>query len=138
MIRTVAPYRRLLTAADLRWPDRSPVASAAAYLGWHRQHLVDAGAQALEWTYAGPVDARVNHGRWIVDCPNCKSGALTHPDWRIACCGECGCVMPVVTVPTDADVIAALLLRRPTREVQNWFPHESVQDLERENAQHGV
>lgn len=134
----VAPYVRLVTAADLRLHDGSKVTSAAAYLGWHRWHLIEAGAVVMEWPYDAPLAARVNHGRWIADCPNCAGGALTHPEWRLACCGECGCVMTHVVFPPDLDQIAALLLRRATRPLQNWAPPETVADLARENTAHGV
>jgi hypothetical protein len=138
MLPGVAPYVRLSSAADLRFADQTPVTSAAAYLGWHRGHLYAAGAVAQEWPLSSPVLARVNHGRWIADCPNCRCGPLTHPEWRLACCGECGCVMTNVVFPADLDQIVDLLLRRPTRPTQNWAPPETVADLARENAANGV
>lgn len=133
----VAPYIRISTAADLRFADRSPVTSAAAYLGWHRERLGDAGV-AQAWPCDLPVQARVNHGRWLTDCPNCKGGALTHPVWKVACCGECGCVMRIVEFPENVSAIEVVLLARSTRDVQNWVPGETVTDLLRENAEHGV
>lgn len=134
----VAPYTRLMTAADLRFRDLALVTSAAAYLGWHRLHLAEAGAFVTPWACDLSVDARVNHGRWIADCPNCKGGAFTHPAWKLACCGECGCVMRHVQFPDDIQMIEILLLARSTRDVQNWFPSETLADLMRENSEHAV
>lgn len=137
-MRGIAPYVRISTAADLRFSDKTGVASAAAYLGWHREKLADLGNVAEAWPCDLPVPARVNHGRWITDCPNCKGGAFTHPDWKLACCGECGCVMRRVEFPVAVAAIEVVLLARPTRDVQNWLPDETVADLLRENAEHGV
>lgn len=135
----VAPFIRIATAGDiLRFADGTRVTTPAAYIAWHRAHMDDAGVLARDWRYGNAVAARVNHGRWIADCPNCAGGALTHPVWRLACCGACGCVMTKVTFPTDLAAIERALLRRPVRDAQNWSSDETAEDLERENVAHGV
>lgn len=86
------------------------------------------------------VPAYVNHGRWVVDCPDCHNAQLAcRTDHRFLC-NECGNIAvgrrwrPVVW-PDDADKIAALLDHRP-REFQNWMPGESRELLAIENLQH--
>lgn len=89
-----------------------------------------------------PLLVRVNHGRWIVDCPFCTSAqlaSLTDPRFL---CAECGNVnadgkwLPIVW-PAGAEVLEAALAIRPT-ENRNWSPGESVADLHRENTEHGI
>jgi hypothetical protein len=133
----VAPYVRISTAVDLRFSDKSRVTSAASYLGWHQERLAEAET-VKAWACDLPVPARINHGRWLTDCPNCHGGALTHPEWKLACCGECGCIMRRVEFPEMVAAIETVLLARATRDVQNWVPPETVADLLRENAEHGV
>lgn len=134
----VAPYTRIVTAADLRFLDRSWVTSADAYLGWYRERLADAGDLVRPWTCDLDVFARVNHGRWIADCPNCHGGASTHPDWKLACCSECGCVMRHVVFPDAYQSIERALLCRSVRHTQNWVAPETLDDLLQENTHHGV
>lgn len=136
---SVAPYIKIATAADvLKFEHGIPVSSKIAYLAWHRMHLVAVGALAREWRHEQPIAARINHGRWLADCPNCHGGALTHPEWKLACCGECGCVMTAIEFPVALRDIEVTLLKRPVRAVQNWMPGETVADLARENLAHGV
>lgn len=86
-----------------------------------------------------PVTARVNHGRWIGDCPVCHVGAqlLSRTDHRM-CCAECFCGWFPVVWPADVDDIEALLERRLNPATRNWSPGETVTDLSAENACHGV
>lgn len=86
------------------------------------------------------VPARVNRGRWIVDCPDCLNAQLAcRADHRFLC-NECGNVAvgnlwrPVVW-PDDAEKIEALLAIRP-RENQNWEPGEFRELLAIENLEH--
>lgn len=82
----------------------------------------------------GRVQARVNHGRWIVDCPACPSAVLAGVTFR---CAECGYGPAPVAWPEEAALIEAALAPR-LLENRNWLPGETVFDLERENALHGV
>lgn len=134
----VAAYVRIETAEDLRFPDRSSVPTPAAFLGWHRHMLEERGAVARAWVCDLQVEARIEHGRWIACCPNCRTGSRTHPEWGLGCCGECGCIFRRVTFPPNVAEIERVLLRRPLRWTQNWLPGETLADLERENANHGL
>lgn len=79
------------------------------------------------------VAARVDHGRWLVDC-DCGDAALAWPDHGEAACMGCGAVCGVEFPP--ADVVAkaeAVLAARPGRN-RNWRPDtETVGDLQAEN-----
>jgi len=81
--------------------------------------------------------ARVDHGRWIVDC-ECGAGLFVRRGWALACCIECGAQYHAVQFPVDADEIERLLLARQKRENQSWWPSESVEMLQRENVAHHV
>jgi hypothetical protein len=88
------------------------------------------------------VAARVNEGRWIADCPFCGGAQFTSPDDRRFLCADCGNMaiggkwMRVVW-PAAPEAIEDELIIRPT-ENRHWLPHESVADLQRENAEHGL
>jgi hypothetical protein len=83
------------------------------------------------------VPVSVNHGRWVVDCPDCAGAQLAcRTDHRFMCnvWGNVvfGGLSRGVDGPADADRIEALLLqRRPAN--QNWVPGETVDDLLGEN-----
>ena len=87
----------------------------------------------------GPIlQARVNHGRWIVDCPNCFGAELADvDDLRFYClsCGnrDVGHRWLQVKLPPNRTRIEELLLRRLQPGNRNWHPGESVAQLEREN-----
>lgn len=81
--------------------------------------------------------ARVNHGRWIVDCPFCPSAALVTPDDPRFFCVECGNAAAhgrwaKVIFPDDVDAIEQTLEPRPAA-LQNWEPGEDVDALRVEN-----
>lgn len=89
------------------------------------------------------VYARVNHGRWLTACPFCASQQHASPSDQWFYCAHChneavGSASVPVVWPNDAAAIEALLLGRPFRENRNWEPGESVEDLGRENVEHGV
>ena len=85
-----------------------------------------------------PVKARVNHGRWIVDCecngamlafeecifmcPSCLNGPHKHQYRRLI-------------FPRSRKRIEAVLIERPL-DKRNWYPHETVTQLEAQNKVH--
>lgn len=132
-------YVRIATAKVLRFNDRAEVTSPTAYLAWVTEQLLEKGDQARPWACDLPVAARIEHGRWIADCVNCLTLApFTHPEWQLACCAECGCVMRKVIVPGDFRAIEAILLLRPQRVTQNWRAPETIAELTIENLSNGV
>jgi hypothetical protein len=93
------------------------------------------------WVCVGTVWARINHGRWIADCPHC-SGALvvsrTDPYFWCPACRMAQSGWQAVKFPGEADEIEAVLMKRPDKRTRNWYPGETVEALERENAEHGI
>ena len=90
---------------------------------------------------AEPFLARVDHGRWIVDCP-CRAASMIWLEelvtWCAACANRhCGGQWQPVALPATARRIEEILLARPDAANRNWFPGETVDDLLAENAEHG-
>ena len=92
------------------------------------------GIPAREHESAIVLAAYVNHGRWVVDC---ECGAGNAPLSDVARCFGCGAVHSV-TYPRTRKSIEKALLARPQQRNRNWYPHESVDDLRRENAAHNI
>ena len=83
----------------------------------------------------GPLlTVRVEHGRWLVDCPFCNSANLADDDEPRFFCLDCrnedagGLWLPVQWPRERKEIEDALLERKHTVN-RNWLPHESVIDL---------
>lgn len=80
--------------------------------------------------------ARIEHGRWIVDCPfGCNGAQFASKQTRLFFCVDClhsgkaeGRWI-AVKFPDDIDAIEAELMLRPQPLTRNWFPHETLDDL---------
>lgn len=84
--------------------------------------------------------ARVEHGRWLVDCPFCASAQFACRDdprfFCVACLNEqAGALWIRVLWPPDPQAIEDVLRSRLTVNA-NWHPSESVADLVAENVEH--
>ena len=84
----------------------------------------------------GKVSAYVNQGRWVVNCL-CNGGCLTSPEFKIACCFDCGRVFRNVVFPYDARRIEQELLKRKSLDNRNWNG-ETVESLEAETRSGGI
>lgn len=77
--------------------------------------------------------ARVNHGRWIADCPRryCANATRLQPGQAtFHCGGEGGCqTVAPIEWPADADGIWAVLLERPVPGTRNWYPDGHTEAL---------
>lgn len=98
--------------------------------------------------------ARVNYGRWLVDCPWCGSAQNASREDHRFFCVECGNntvknVWIPVEWPPEWREIELLLGVRPIPANMNWFPgkgptvvlhpeRETLADLQAENIEHGV
>ena len=87
------------------------------------------------------LQAEINHGRWIVQCPSCAGAELVDPaDLRFFCL-SCynrahGGRWLRVTLPAEKpEIEAVLLLRRPQN--QHWQPGETVAKLKAKNKEAG-
>lgn len=129
-------FLRIGNASDLRFANDEQVGSPELFLAWQASQVTSRRV-ARVWHADKILIAYINHGRWVVDCPACTMGVLTHPEWSLACCAECGAVYQSVAFPQNWREIEGLLLNRP-RPYQNWMPKESAFDLRLENLEHGV
>jgi hypothetical protein len=89
---------------------------------------------------------RVDHGRWIVECPHCHGAQLASPDWHRFLCNDCANVAfggrwLAVEWPSE-DLAAAgeaLLGARPDVATRNWDPtKETIGALKAENVIFGA
>lgn len=84
--------------------------------------------------------ARVDHGRWVADCPACNSGVALTPGVNEAFCfGQgCGHRFTVIEWPAASDVeeIERTLRARPKIVTRNWAPTETLTNLRAENRAH--
>lgn len=81
--------------------------------------------------------ARVNWGRWVVDCPVCPDALMMGPGTRLFQCWECGAEADVVW-PVNTAGIDRMLALRPMPNTRNWQPGETLHDLAVENLLHGI
>jgi len=85
---------------------------------------------------------RVNHGRWIIDCPFCSGADFYWQSSPFFFCTSCGNnytdkVIPV-KVTKNKEKIEAILMRRPNEVNRNWELGETIKQLEWENKDRGV
>ena len=114
--------------------DRTPEAHQARvqhFLAGHRLPMI------ADWTPRGKVEAYVNEGRWIAECPEeyCNGAEFVDPDWPVmVCSGGCGSGPFGVVFPKERENLTAVLVRRPVPATRNWAPGETVLGLKAENA----
>lgn len=92
--------------------------------------------------------ARVNHGRWVIDC-DCGNCPSAHPEWELAICPNCGSEYRP-KFPKDREAVERVLLARARPDQRHFFPdrgvakarglkrRETLRDLIQENAERGV
>jgi DNA-directed RNA polymerase subunit M/transcription elongation factor TFIIS len=90
------------------------------------------------------ADAYFNHGRWVIDCPNCNGGIRADrdadgnpvPDGGRVTCRDCGHTYKA-KFPNGKEQAEQVMAQRPIQN-QNWFPDtETLADLKAENALRG-
>lgn len=125
------------------WTARQIFGKSFADAGELEEHWVtflrDSRGGLAPQRYPQAVEAHVNHGRWIAECPHCKGGIACPPhEWPSpeGCCLTCGHVYPVAW-PDAFEQIEVLLANRG-QDNQNWELGEEVAQLERENTLMGV
>lgn len=90
----------------------------------------------------GETRAYVLRSNWVADCPHCNSTSVVQPG-NVFYCPDCGmqgnALKPAALImPAARADIEATLLKRPDPVTRNWLLTETVVDLQRENAEHGV
>ena len=88
--------------------------------------------------------AKVSHGRWVVDCPGefCNGAEYVDMNNKIFMCCSCWNTefenkWLKVSVPENRKEIEEILLKRSIK-VRNWLPDETLDDLIKENLEHGL
>lgn len=94
------------------------------------------------------VKAYVNHGCWVADCPEPGCGGAEDVDssWPWLICWRCGGGKWPIRFPGKSkhQNIESILSKRPLlkgpdgRKHFNWYARESLDDLRKQNADHGV
>jgi hypothetical protein len=92
---------------------------------------------------APPIKARVNHNRWIAECPDCAGAEFVWLDEPLFMCQSCfngvvGGLWRRVQLPPSVGEVEAALRLRPLPATRNWEPGETPADLHAENAAHGL
>lgn len=85
-----------------------------------------------------PVQARIEWGRWCVQCPNCHQGFEdVSPEEKVFFCFTCGWENKIhpVEFPDNIAEVEQVLLKRSQVRNRNWTD-ESLSQLRRENIQH--
>lgn len=106
-------------------------------------------APAQDGVTAGTtLKARIDWGRWLVDCPDCPSAAMVSENERVYWCLSCGnasvkFAWRKVQMPQARKSIEAALMKRPAAQpnnavTRNWKPGETVAELEKVNKDNGV
>ena len=126
-----------------QWTSASAKAEEVAAPFWQAPVPFEAVAGNKTGPAALAVAAHVNHGRWIVECPDCHGAQFACPDDRRFMCNYCanamvGGMWRPVTWPKNRAAIEEALMARKLPNHRNWFPHESAADLRAENKMHGV
>lgn len=132
-IKNFRGYRFLLGPEQLLLSRGVHVSTPEEYRAWHTAHITSRGADP--WDSPEPIEAYINHGRWVADCRWCNTGMLTRPAWGVAYCAECGAryCRGTVSYPGEFKAAEAILLVRVRREQQNWDSTQSIASLAAEN-----
>lgn len=86
------------------------------------------------------LKARINHGRWIVDCPYCEGAEAAWKEEKLFLCMSCwnngtNEFIPV-EFPDEIEDIESELSKRVKVENQNWVQGETMIKLKAENEAH--
>ena len=93
------------------------------------------------------VEAYVNYGQWVAECPSGDGGAIVASRTKPFMCPECwnapwGGQWLEVVYPANKAALEAVLLARPKVRnefrTRNWVPSETADDLRAENTARGL
>ena len=103
----------------------SDVTDIASYEALHSSVMKKAEKEVFE--IEEPVEAYINHGRWVVDC-ECNGAGFTSPAFKFSCCFDCGRRYMNIVFPKNPQKIEKELLKRREARNRNWTG-ESLQTL---------
>lgn len=126
-----------------------PMQTQASLQQWARGslalHAAKAGMKVPDLDLrsdTAPLLARVNHNKWIVDCPDCGGAEFVWPELLMMCAncwnGAVGHKWRRVRMPAERAEIEAVLTARPVPATRNWEITETVAQLQEENTQKGL
>lgn len=86
---------------------------------------------AIRITHTEVIQARVNHGRWVVDCPECPSAQMGDPADPRFLCAECAAGWCKVVYPSAEFIeqLEELFRIVPQQRNMNWVPGETLDEL---------
>lgn len=137
-------YQRLIAGPR----EMHRVDSAEGYATWAVVARSDLGFDPPALKKGQRLNAFINEGRWLVQCP-CGNGAGASHEWGVAICVECGAVHGAV-FPRDRHLVEQVLLARPDQATRNYYPDaamaahvglaapERLAHLILENREHGL
>lgn len=119
------------------------VAKDKAQKTWKAPASLQAALDAGTAPRTEALEVYVNHGRWVVDCPDCRNAQLAHRTDHRFLCNNCGNgavdgLWRLTVWPDNAAAIEQELERRADPQTQNWHPGETVVDLRNERIAHTV
>ena len=106
-----------------------------------RHKLIRATLGKLPVAGVQDLEARAEHARWIVDCPNCGSAEFYFED-KLFLCSLCGNSdvegkARKVKMPKTRNDIEVILGKRKIKN-RHWRKPETVEDLEKESISHEI
>lgn len=97
----------------------------------------------IDWSHPqGIVLAQIVRSSWVARCPYCPSQMFVQPGEPFFC-PDCalqgnGHKPMAVVWPKERQAIELILLKRDNPMNRNWLTGETVDDLIRENVEHGI
>jgi len=111
------------------------------------EHLVwERWKRKVNWETGGqPLKAWINYSNWSVTCDMCNESVVAEPSDPVFYCPNCenaanGYRARPVEFP-DQDTkheIERLLLLRPNPDTRTWYADETLDDLKKQNLEHGI
>lgn len=105
-----------------RWDSEPPAVRVVRWWEEKHQRRVTIGDGII---LGQSLTARINHGRWVADCP-CQSAQIVTPADPRMWCVECGTGWWQVVFPADVDAVEQLLADLPTAERNWWAPDDET------------
>ena len=129
----IAGVNRVVDTGDtyFREIEKLPISGA----GMARIKLAERASLAHNVYDGKPLDARIEHARWIVDCPNCGNAEFAFEDKLFACStcknSDINGQIRKVKMPNERKKIEDILSKR--KIINRHWTNETVEKLQSEN-----